>query len=103
RAKEWACWRVLWIGTALNSGSLGNPEAAKGWLDRLKEAKLAAAALRAARQVLDDANRDERRARDALLRAAGLIGLPLDPELDVDPLRQKVGAAIEAARERWDD
>lgn len=103
RGEEWTRWGVLWAETGIDAGSLGNPEAAKAWLDRVKEAKLAGVTLRTARQALDDANRDERQARDAVLRAAGLIGLPLDPELDVDPLRQKMGAAIEAARERWDE
>jgi chromosome segregation protein len=101
KAEEWTRWRVLWAETGLDAGLLDNPEAVKAWLDRVKEGKLAAVTVHTARRALDDANRDEYQARNAILRAAGLIGLPLDPELNVDALHQKVGAAIEAAQKAW--
>jgi len=87
----------------LDAGSIEDPEAMKAWLDRVKEAKFAAVIARTAGQALDEANEDERRAHDAIVQAAGLIGLSLDPKLDVDQLRQQVGPAIEAARETWEE
>jgi chromosome segregation protein len=102
-ADEWTRWRAVWAEAGLDARSFANPEALKGWLDRVREATLAAAAVRTARQALDDTDRDERQARDAVLRAAALIGFPLDPKLDVDLLRQRAGVAIEAVRTRWDE
>src|SRR5207249_2053093 len=46
QAEEWTRWRTLWAEIELDAGSLGTPEAAKAWLDRVKEAKLAAATVR---------------------------------------------------------
>jgi hypothetical protein len=74
KAEEWSRWRGLWADTGWDPQAVGDVEAMKAWLDRVKEAKLAASAVRAAAEVLAEAKIHERLAREAVCQAAELYG-----------------------------
>lgn len=96
-------WRRLWADTGWDPDSVGDPEAMRAWLDRVNEAKQAGSAARAAAESRKEAINHEHQAREAIVRAARSIALPLDSTLGIDEARRKTGAAIAAAREAWEE
>jgi chromosome segregation protein len=103
KGEEWSRWRGLWADTGWDPQAVGDVEAMKAWLDRVKETKLAATAVRTAAEVLAEAKVNERLAREAISRAAELIGFALEPTLEIDELRRKTATAITVAREAWEE
>jgi chromosome segregation protein len=103
KTEEWSRWRGLWAATGWDPQNVGDVEAMKAWLDRVREAKLAVSAVRTAADAVEEARKREREAREAVTRAAELIAFRLDLAVEIEDLRRKTAAAIAAAREAWEE